>query len=58
MNQSDAKQLQVTLPEQQGSVDVFIEKYSKNGETTHDQVFMRVAAGLAKVEATDELVQK
>ena len=35
---------------QQISQDVLLEKYAKNGETTQDEIFRRVAGALASVE--------
>ena len=36
------------------TVDVFLEKYAKNGESTVDQLYQRVAKGVAKCEKTAE----
>ena len=40
---------------QQITVDVMLEKYAKNNETTQEQIFLRVCNGVAKVEKTPEL---
>ena len=47
-----------TLPPQQITTDVLLEKYCKGDETSADQIYRRVAKHLASVEATDELKQK
>lgn len=39
------------------STDVFLEKYAKDGETTTDQVYRRVAKGVAKAEPAAERAQ-
>src|SRR5262245_14108182 len=41
---------QLTLPPQQVTLDVLLEKYAKSGETSADQVRRRVARALAAVE--------
>ena len=46
--------MQLTTP-QQITTDVLIEKYAKNGETSQEQIFLRVCNGVAKVEKTPEL---
>ncbi len=38
------------LAPQEISVEVLAEKYAKDGETTHDEIFRRVANGLAQAE--------
>ena len=43
------------LQPQQVSTDVLIEKYAKDGETTHSEIFARVAKGIAQAESTPEL---
>jgi ribonucleoside-diphosphate reductase alpha chain len=48
----------INLPPQVVSTDVFLEKYAKDDETTHNDVFVRVAKGLAAVEKTPELRTK
>lgn len=47
-----------TLPPQQISIDVLIEKYAKNGETSQEDIFKRVAKGIASVERTPELQEE
>lgn len=47
-----------SLPAQQISIDVLIEKYAKNGETTQEDIFKRVAKGIASVEKTPELQEE
>ena len=47
-----------SLPAQQISIDVLIEKYAKNGETTQEDIFKRVAKGIASVEKTHELQEE
>lgn len=47
-----------SLPPQQISIDVLIEKYAKNGETTQEDIFKRVAKGIASVEKTPELQEE
>jgi ribonucleoside-diphosphate reductase alpha chain len=46
----------LNLLPQQVTVDVLSEKYLKGAETTADELFIRVAAGIAKAEKTPELV--
>lgn len=41
------------LSPQPVSIDVFAEKYAKPGESTHEDVFRRVAKGLAQAEAPE-----
>ena len=41
----------LSLPPQQVSIDVLLEKYAKGGEQTIDQVRRRVAHALAAIEA-------
>lgn len=43
------------LPPQQISIDVLIEKYAKGNETTQEEIFRRVARGVASAEKTPEL---
>lgn len=45
---------QIMIP-QQISIDVLIEKYCKGGETTVDEVYARVATGIASIEKTPQL---
>lgn len=40
------------------STDVLIEKYAKGDERTRDEIYRRVSAGVAQVEATPELREK
>lgn len=44
-----------TLPPQQISTDVLLEKYAKGTEKTQEDIFRRVAKGVASVEHTPEL---
>lgn len=39
---------------QQISIDVLLEKYCKGSETTQDEIFKRVAKGIAQAEKTEE----
>lgn len=40
---------------QQITTDVLLEKYAKNGENTAEEIYLRVAKGVASAEATDDL---
>lgn len=46
------------LAPQQVSIDVLIEKYAKGKETTQEEIFRRVAKGVASAEKTEELQQE
>ena len=48
-------QLNTVNTPQQITTDVLIEKYAKNGETSQEQIFQRVAKGVAKVEKNQQL---
>lgn len=43
------------LPPQDISIDVLLEKYAKRDESTEDEIFLRVAEGVASVEKTKKL---
>lgn len=47
-----------TLEPQPISTDVLIEKYAKNNETTQEEIYRRVARGIASAEITEELRSK
>ena len=44
-----------TLPPQQISIDVLLEKYAKGDEKTQEEIFRRVCKGVASAEKTEEL---
>ncbi len=46
------------LEPQQVTIDVLLEKYAKDGEKTEDEIFRRVAKGVAAVEKTAKLRRK
>ncbi|WP_018079158.1 adenosylcobalamin-dependent ribonucleoside-diphosphate reductase [Thiobacillus denitrificans] len=47
-------ELSVSNEPQEISSEVLLEKYCKGGETTHEEIFMRVAEALAAVEPKDQ----
>jgi ribonucleotide reductase alpha subunit/predicted RNA-binding Zn-ribbon protein involved in translation (DUF1610 family) len=50
--------INLNLEPQQVTTDVLLEKYAKNNEKTEDDIFRRVAKGLAAVEKTSKLRKK
>ena len=52
---SDNKILSTALTPQVISLDVLQEKYCKGDETTQEEIFRRVAKGIAAAEKTPEL---